>query len=503
MRIVVVEDEPNTRNGIIKMIEKYTAHEVCASVCDGETGLKEILALKPEAVITDIHMPGMDGLCMVAKYREAGVAAVPIVLTGYSEFEYAQRAIQLSVAEYLLKPLNVEDILNVLAKVEERLFQKESEQVSEQQLLFSILAAEGSNQERIWNQFAGRIGHQRDQLVSLFLIQSESMVENITTQMIEALRDSFEASCLTGFFIFRLRVERKILVMFLDGQDPSYLKKMFHLRVIPELKKKGEFLISYGEIHHLSMLKETVERMKEYASYTFLFATTQIIDPDLIARLSLCPLEYPDYLEHGIKKDIRSGNKDGALKKAKSFAESVIKSNGEITAIKSFTVRFLMAQLDTARELIGNRKTDAMYQYLLNDMAKTCIREIFLNNYWKIVHMAVERENGDVSTDNGMVLNVIEFIRKNYHRDISLSEAAQVAGITPEYLSKLFAKEMGINFSAFLIEFRVSMAKKLLAKEPYKVHQIAEMVGYKDTKYFNKVFRSVMGVSPTDYRKVL
>jgi len=136
-------------------------------------------------------------------------------------------------------------------------------------------------------------------------------------------------------------------------------------------------------------------------------------------------------------------------------------------------------------------------------MMHSNIKELFLNNYWKMIDMIAGEKKEDALTENGMILNVIEFIRQNYDKEISLSEAAELVGITPEYLSKLFSKEMGINFSTFLGEFRVSIAKKLLVTGNYKIYEVAEMVGYKDTKYFNKVFRSIMGVSPSDYRKVL
>jgi len=73
MKVVIVEDEPNTRNGIIKIIEKYTSHEVVAGESDGEAGLEKVLSLHPDVVITDINMPKMDGLAMIHKIREAGI----------------------------------------------------------------------------------------------------------------------------------------------------------------------------------------------------------------------------------------------------------------------------------------------------------------------------------------------------------------------------------------------------------------------------------------------
>jgi len=153
MRVVIVEDEPNTRNGIIKIIEKYTSHEVVAGESDGEAGLEKVLTLHPDVVITDINMPKMDGLAMIHKIREAGIMTSAVLLTGYSEFEYAQRAIQLSVAEYLLKPLDVEDIIEVLGTVEKKLSKNKVEQVSAEQLLFSLLTGDGNDEEIVQKQF--------------------------------------------------------------------------------------------------------------------------------------------------------------------------------------------------------------------------------------------------------------------------------------------------------------------------------------------------------------
>lgn len=268
------------------------------------------------------------------------------------------------------------------------------------------------------------------------------------------------------------------------------------------LKEKGEFLISYGELENISELRDTLKQLQEYLTYTFVFQEQCVIDRELVGNLSFERVEYPEYLEHGVRRDIKNGNKEGIRINARKFEKLVILSREEPKVIKNHTVRFVMAALNTARNLMKNKDIEALYEYLLSNMMETGIREIFLNDYRKMIDMvADDREKNDL-TDNGMILNVIEFIRQNYDKDVSLSDAAGLVGITPEYLSKLFTKEMGINFSTFLGEFRVSIAKKLLATDNYKIHEVANMVGYKDTKYFNKVFRSIMGMSPSDYRKV-
>ena len=121
MRIVIVEDEIKIREGMAKLIESQTEHVVLGEAVDGKDGLEMILRFRPDLVITDIKMPKMDGLEMVRELHERKLSLHVVILTGYSEFEYAQKALRYGVDDYLLKPLAIDDIRDMLAKVEEKL----------------------------------------------------------------------------------------------------------------------------------------------------------------------------------------------------------------------------------------------------------------------------------------------------------------------------------------------------------------------------------------------
>ena len=122
MNIVIVEDEVRIREGIEKLLMRSGGpYKVTGQAENGVEGLKVILEQKPDLVITDIRMPDMDGIEMLAKLRESGSTAKAVVLTAYSEFDYARQAIRLGVSEYLLKPVVVEELMGALCAVEERL----------------------------------------------------------------------------------------------------------------------------------------------------------------------------------------------------------------------------------------------------------------------------------------------------------------------------------------------------------------------------------------------
>lgn len=502
MRIVIVEDEPKTRNGLIKIIEKYTSHEVVASECDGIKGLETICRLKPDALITDINMPNMDGLTMLEKLREMQMDVCTVLLTGYSEFEYAKKAIRLEAIEYLLKPLNVEDILLVLEHINQRKTKAKTQSVSEEQLLFSLLTCDEEERSLWEHQLAEKLLLQKGVPAHLFLIKTVSVLTETINEVISVLQDCLHTICLTGYQVLRLPIERTLLVVITDGQSVHYLKELFQMKVVPEINSVGKCLVCYGKVHHVFELRGKLADMQELFDYSFVAEEGRIVEEETVKEFPFEEINYPDALEQGMKKEIRSGNIENIKKIAVKFQKNVMESNAVPKCVKEYTIRFLLAALDVVRDLKRDKEVELLYRHLLNHLMECSTRENLLYEYWKMIHTFFRSSNEHIDTENGMVLNVIEFIRNNYNKDISLSEAAERVGITPEYLSKLFTKEMGINFSTFLGNFRVSAAKRLLAENQYKIYEVSEIVGYHDTKYFNKVFKSIVGISPSEFRRV-
>ena len=124
MRIVVVEDEPKSREGLVNVIQRFTEYEIAGIGENGEEGFALVKEKRPDLVISDIKMPVLDGLGMLQKIKDEQIEIQAILLTGYSEFEYARRALQLQVVEYALKPLDIDQFLTVLKKVDGKIQKK-------------------------------------------------------------------------------------------------------------------------------------------------------------------------------------------------------------------------------------------------------------------------------------------------------------------------------------------------------------------------------------------
>ena len=118
MRVLIVEDEVRIREGIGKLLSRSGGrYEVIKEAGNGAEGLETILELRPDIVITDIRMPDMDGLEMLERMVKAGIHTKAIVLSAYSEFEYARTAMKLGVTEYLLKPVAYNEFMQSLENV--------------------------------------------------------------------------------------------------------------------------------------------------------------------------------------------------------------------------------------------------------------------------------------------------------------------------------------------------------------------------------------------------
>jgi len=122
MKIIVVEDEQRSREGLCRLIRSAPGgHELIAQASNGTAALDLILQLKPDLVFTDIMMPVMDGISLISSVRAHNLNTEFVVISGYADFEFARKSISLDVAEYLLKPVTLEDVELVLKRVERKL----------------------------------------------------------------------------------------------------------------------------------------------------------------------------------------------------------------------------------------------------------------------------------------------------------------------------------------------------------------------------------------------
>jgi two-component system response regulator YesN len=502
MRIFIVEDEPKTKEGLIKIIKKFTEYEICGIASNGVEGSKLIKELKPDLIISDIQMPEMDGLSMLRGLEQEGIPYYALILTGYSSFEYVRTALHLGVVDYVLKPVDVESFISVLHETEAKIVRERSEKTNSSQLIWSLLTCEPQMKQQFTQQLSKLLMVNDKMENTLFLVKPDSLDQETVGEMIHCIKDKINSICSMNFHVIHLSFSDGILVLILDTEKNKLLNKMFATHILPCLNEIGSCHCSYTSMAGLTNLENSIAELKELLSYAFVYGNEVILDKQMVEVLKFNQINYPVDLENRIRKEIINGDYEKALKTSNRFKELVIESQGRPELIREYTARFSSSIYNMAKEYNTQPEPLLIFHYFINNIIESKSKADLISNYEKIVNTILSANDEEMDVENLMVLKVINYIRDNYNKNITLSEAANLVGVTPEYLSKLFNQKINVNFVVFLRNFRISIAKRMILSGKYRIQEVADHVGFKDPKYFNKVFKSVCGISPSEYKKV-
>lgn len=504
MRIVIVEDEPKSREGLVNVIQRFTDYEIVGIGENGEEGFQLVKNNLPDLVISDIRMPVLDGLGMLQKIKDEEIEVQAVLLTGYSDFEYARRALHLQVVEYVLKPLEIDQFLTVLKKVDGRVQKKMAETLSPEQLLSSYIDSKWEEKERIRGALEEELGINENVLTTIFLIHSENSSGEIYEKIRKQITHILDSLCMENYYLLTRQGESGgIYVFLIDTERNRNLKGIFASRVLRKLQEVSFCVCTMVTMYGLDQVNQAMEQLRELLSYTFSVKEGTIIDWETSQMIQYEIMEYPSVLENEMIQHIRSGKREKIQEKAEEFYNLVIESNASPECIRDYTVRFVAGVLRVVSEMKLGLNREHEMQYILSNIGKSTSRREVRAQFEEIIKKLVILEDDAAVelTDNGIVLNAISYIRENYRNSIGLADVASFCNVRPEYLSRMFKEETGIKFVDFLTDFRISMAKRFLVSGKYKVAEVTEKVGFSDQKYFQKVFKKVCGVTPSEYKK--
>lgn len=505
MRILIVEDEVMIREGLAKLIKSHTKHTVIGEASNGREGLDLALRRGPELVITDIRMPGMDGLQMIEKLHDMKLNIRAVILSGYSEFEYAKKAIYYGVEDYLLKPLAAEDIVEVLERIEKKIEEEEKKnagtpgQCIKELLYGGPLTEEESRKIRAICGFGPVLQYR----IYLGYIGDAPVgyVEEITgkwTQIKEQHPD-------ITMHIAPDKGRRQFLCLAAIGdkeEASALLRQAVDRRIVRPYKQKSRRAV-WAEA--AADRWEDIPKAAGDAELLIKEAMA-VTDGKLLTREHMEGIPWKEYhfpadISTDIKNALCRGQVDALREAGELFIQYMEDGPYREHEIRQAYLKAVYLLLDTVREIDGS-----VSQQLQNaDLLSKCTEAVTLREMEQVYRDGLlllcspQCVKEDIS--NYTIKKAINYIREHYQEGISLEEVAGRLGITPEYLSTLFNREMGENFSTFLRKFRISHAKRLLKGTDMKVYEIAEAVGYTDPKYFARVFKEELGVSPGDYRQ--
>ena len=526
MKILLVDDEPIAIHTMKNMIKTSEYSYCTVFTANSANSAWQIITLEsPDIIFTDIQMPCENGISLLQKIHEHQLNLLLIFVSGYSEFSYAQAALKYNAFDYLLKPLSHDSFISCLKKailfiqtrenslkqqeVLSRFF-KENHLLLKKQFMETLLISPSAH-------FSPNILHQ---CISLGLNPDEfclmgvkcntkncsHILQNqeyyISYSISEKINKEYEsvASCYIGNIVY-------ILIPVSDIHDTEKLLNFAQSLIrYAEENLFSSITIGISEISHSI---QQISKLNKQIQYCFSYGNSNVTLPDdnilfftEINDYNLNIIEINEIISHLVNA-IQTRNLPEALEIGNSFF-CLIQNEDLLTqqdAIKLVELN-LHSQLKDALEnpMDIGFLTHPITKNCLDDPCSTHSKTIFVNCIKNII-----QELSTISKQNtSMLVNgVVEFINKNYNKQISLIDAAEFIKRNSSYISRLLKKELSMGFSQLLTERRLSAAKDLLINTTMKISDISETVGYTSTKYFNQVFYNNFQMNPTDYRNIM
>lgn len=504
MKIIVVEDEVRIREGIRDLIDMLEEEwEFAGEAENGEAGLELIRKEHPDVVITDIRMAKMDGLEMLKAARAEGIDLKAVVLSAYSEFEYARTAMKMGVTEYLLKPVSIDEFFKALEHIRAQIEREQKKQPamlgSLEQVIGAVVYGQLEPDEAIQAYLKSRYQIEENQTFIEICIYLGSHDAADTARVQKRWEELLKNAGAKEYCIVKAEYEKSLLVIVYSWHNELSLKRTIQFSLMRE--KDGYGSAGYIRAEGLEDLKPKFETIYSYMDWNVTLGDGILITWPQVTQIQTMVCVYPVELENSLKTELCLGQIEKVEEIIKRFGRFFFENRLYTPKdIKECYIRFLWAAIGIMNDIglidYGNLNQQAILDGIMGSRSRRELKTVAGHVFSCLAEEKV-REN----TEHLTVKRVKSMIHEFYQTGITLDEIARRLDVTPEYLSSQFHKATGETFSAYMRNYRMQKAKELLLGTQMKLYEIAEAVGYSDGKYFSRVFRECTGCLPAEYRK--
>ncbi len=483
-RVLVVDDEPAAVQYVKKLIELKCGEdfEVAGTASDGAEAVKLLEQDPDDVVITDVMMPGMNGIELVSWVQENRPNMVSVVVSGYQDFEYVQGAIRAGVCDYLLKPIDPEEIRKLFERIKGELDQKYY--TRRNQILHQLSTRGGKEVD--W-QDLGRIfpgEHyyaaiiRKNERISGLSGRSDQELYSIENERVIIYgRDSMEM-----LYIYD---EDLIVHDFFSTMNHEYYKQQEEGVYLTMVVKEDPFVI--GE------LPQVMEELYLTLDQSIVIGLNQMIslgreEGSSGTGNSDTKFDHIMYLARSKDTD-RALNELGelfALWEAERCPQFLVKEN----------IRYLLYELQHA-QLMGPYD-----EYLLEDAFSNVMgMQELCGNICEFIQQNLTDQTPERKPDREETFREItQYLQNHPSERLSVQDVCKRFGISQATMNRLFRSFAEMSYNSYLTDMRIRISRELLEQNPESyIKDVAEAVGYNDQFYFSRIFRTVTGMSPTEY----
>lgn len=514
MKILLVDDDEIIRVGMKKMISKDMGEDCVLE--EFSNGVDALAYVKQNSeidlIITDIRMPLMDGLQLIEEVRKIDGEIKFIVLSGFDEFNYVRRAFRDGVVDYFLKPINRQELISHIQKMEREINNKDDENKYEmlhkEAVLSGALENAVKNGEEALEQFREKINISDSfsyliTIMEVGLYYKNSVGGQELSGHVSTMKMIYEKNMKEKGYRQILFTETNALcsMIFLkdkdsDGQICQYFHEM--LDAI-----KDSFLLSVGISSTYSSLTDITvayKEAREAVSFRFYKGNNKVLRHQDILGKSI-DFEYDiKPLTESLVLDIELMDYPKVRSEINQFFLDVSFMRPEKirTYIKNM-IYILTLQIEGFEKALHCSGID--YNWLISNIGTYNEMKEFIISLMKncVQYMSAEKEK---KQSNRIEMSKA-YLTEHYMEPLTLNDAAAYVELNPSYFSNLFKAEMGMNFSEYLMKIRMEKAMQLLRNPKIRVYEIGSMVGYEDAVSFGRAFKKFVGMSPKEYRNTV
>lgn len=511
-KVVVVDDEPLILRSVKKSIQDaHTGFKIVGEAINGKFAIDIIEETLPDVVFTDIRMPVLDGLALIEELIHRGIQSKVVILSGYQEFDYAKRALKFGVADYLLKPIDREKLSDLLCKIYndlDDLKNKNQVKLLESMVSHYTCSIPLSTKELKYFEsyrFYGSILICSGSYCTFSCNWITPAKDFWFKTDLNAILDSVvNDSC--KYWILELGHGNDKLVILASYDDFQHSLRGIYEKIFEALGKGNiPITIAAGnQLYSLEDLPHVIQYYKIILKKSVVFGNSSLILPDssidtsgtterlvdinsekLLAMFT--QKKQSEQFKNEFKKLLTSYNEKRSPQLRLASMVKYLVNMFEIFDHHPPQKRFLEIEMEID-ELISNSFT---YQSLYDGMSF-----IFDDLFYFLRNQNIEKSDHEVLADK-----VEYYIKQNYSQQISLQSIAENFNVVLPFLSRIFKRHKGFSPMEFIIHLRIEKVKELLQiTPPLTLKEIAQAVGYDDPFYMSRIFKSVAGKSPSEYR---
>ena len=507
--IIIADDESAIRNGLCEIVESMGPNiSVSGSAADGKTALDLIRELNPDIAIMDICMPELDGLDVIRIASEEQLSTKFLILSGYGDFEYAQRAIRYGVKSYFLKPLNLTEFKEVFTtQCEEIMKLRESGELISSREFSSLV---DSSRTLFLNQLIQRRTFKADDISEKLRLLHLSLQNTSCCAVIFSLRMEPDSSpaiapeLLSGIpdgfphETWLYSDNQAVSIVNLSDAGDSRFREIIR-QAVGKFSDAG-FSAKAGigsVVEHPGLAGVSYSIALEALSYRIYDTDSDLFDSSSINR------ERPSFSSESIDYKplihaVTHQDRECIIDYVDTFFNSMLAVRMPPPNYIMGMCMYLLMNLQKQLELLYSDLSldfelsySQFYHFDSIEQLRTWIVEM-LTDYSRLL-------SSNFTDRNGIIQTARDFILNNLDKNIRARDVAEQVHLSESYFTIYFKNKTGTNFRDYVLTARINLAKKLLASGDANISEIAWKVGYQDYRSFSRAFKNETGMSPSDY----